>query len=344
VKRFSASFMSKFKVVHHFFAGRRPATVEVHPSYRCNYKCSFCIDRWLKSVPNEPGGFNINRDSLSMLSLQDLKTVADGCKNLGVSGVILSGGGDPLINPHTKWFVEKLAKSGIQCGMFTNGSLLSKKNVESFVSGLTFLRVSFDDFRPEFYAETKGVKPEYHARVLKNIAMCVDAKRRLRARCRLGIDFIVQPSNIDRIPEIYEKSNELGVDYVQFCDCVIPGYEFTKETKKRMWMKIHEAVESGGTAEIVYEPLQAANATSCGECEMKEFIVLVGADGGVRPCPHLARHDELMYGNVHSTPLEEIWEGRPEKLPTKFVYEHCRFRRQNEILNELKRIEDGGIV
>ena len=65
----------------------------------------------------------------------------------------------------------------------------------------------------------------------------------------------------------------------------------------------------------------------------------VGADGKVRVCPHTARMDSWSYGNINEKSLSEIWNNRDKsKIDKDYIYENCRFKKQNEILFGLDHI------
>ena len=348
-------FLSKFKIVKPFFEEQMPYTLEVHPTYVCNYSCEFCIDEFLKNVPSV-NGMDINCDGKSQLTQENMDTIIEGCLELNIKGIILSGGGDPPINPNTLYLVEQANKNGISIGMFTNGFILNDKTIPKYIDNLTFLRFSFDSFSAKEYAKTKGVSEKAYYKVLENINKCATYKRTHKSKCKVGIDFIIQPHNVHLIQNIYRKACDLNLDYVQFCDCVIPGYEFTDHQKEKILDEVDQCLtikyneenpwndtEGKSLPEVVYEPAQIENTINCQNCRMKNYIFMVGGDGGVRPCPHLARHDEMKYGDINNQSLKEIWDDRPDQL-RYFLYEYCRFREQNRILEGLEHIEHEEIL
>jgi len=339
-----ARFLSKYKIVKWFFKDQRPATLEVHTAYPCNYKCSFCIDEWLKKVPSI-NGVETNNDCKSMLTKKNMDDIIDGCLELKIPGIIISGGGEPTVNKNTEYLVGLSRENNIKIGMFTNGYALNDLNIPTYVSGLTFLRFSFDSFDSKNYAKTKGVSEKAYFKVLENIDKCVKYKKENNnVDCKIGIDFVIQPSSIHLITGLYNRCCELGVDYIQFCDCVTVGYQFTEKVKRQILEEIEKCMNMDKKIEIAYEPIQVQNEVTCDICKMKDFIFVIGADGGVRPCPHLARHNEMLYGNINEKSLKEIWDNRPTEKVHSFLYEYCRFRKQNEILNGLSHIEHGEIL
>lgn len=340
-----AKFLSKYKVVKAYYDGIKPVTIEVHPSYPCNYNCKWCIDKTLKNQKGE--GWCINNDSKSMMSEANVRNIIESAVKMKSKGIIISGGGEPTLNKNTELLVELADEKGIITGMFTNGASLNEENMRKYIKGLSFIRFSFDDYNAENYSRTKGVGAHMYDKVIKNIKRCVELKKELKAdKCRIGIDFIIIPDNVDKMISIYKETLAMGVDYLQFCDCVEVGYRLTEafQTKILDNLETIHGMNRGKVFDVVYEPLQKENEVWCHDCEAKEYIVQVGADGKVRPCPHTARHDELIYGDINDKPLWQIWEDRPERLETNLCYEYCRFRKQNEILKGLKDIEHSEMI
>lgn len=307
-----------------------------------------CIDKFLKEVPSTDGK-QINCDGESELTEENMDTIVQGCLDLGIKGIILSGGGDPPMNPNTKYLVQQSNNNKISIGMFTNGFILNDETIPIYIDNLTFLRFSFDSFSPEEYAKTKGVSEKAYYRVIDNIRKCTEYKNKYNSKCKIGIDFIIQPHNVHLISHIYNEAASLNVDYIQFCDCVVPGYEFTANQNKKILTEIEKCLKiksdtiDVGMPEVVYEPAQVENTTNCKDCEMRQYIFQVGGDGGVRVCPHLARHDHLLYGNINDKSLKEIWDNKHDDMKD-FLYEYCRFREQNKILKGLQKIEHGDLL
>jgi len=341
-RKLKASFLSPYKIVKPYFEGVSPATIEVHPTYPCNYNCEWCIDKELMDKGD-------NHDIKSMLTADGVREIIRFALERGTKGIIISGGGEPTLNKNTELLVKLADENGIAIGMFTNGSILDDEKIKAYVDHLSFLRFSFDDFNAENYSKTKGTTERMYDKVIDNIGKVVKYKKESgNTKCRIGIDFIFIPTNVDKIQSIYQKSLDLDVDYLQFCDCIIVGYKFTKRRNTIIQKGIEKIYEhktaNNVTMDVVYEPLQQENYISCKDCNLTEFLVQVGADGLVRPCAHCARRNDLAYGNIYEKSFSEIWDNRPKKLDTDYLFENCRYRQQNEIIHGLKNITHGDMV
>lgn len=342
--RLKGSFLSPYKIVKPYFEKQKPVTIEVHPSYPCNYNCQWCIDKTLIEI-------GVNKDRKSMMTKENVDEIIRFANERNVKGIIISGGGEPTLNKNTEYLVKRCKDFGIVVGLFTNGSMLNMDNIKTYVDSCSFIRFSFDDFSAENYAKTKGVPEKYYDRVINNIKQCVAYKKLSNnTKCRIGIDFILIPSNLDKMVNIYVEALALGVNYLQFCDCVEIGYEFTQRRKKLINDGLQDVLKykdqiNDVKMDVVYEPIQMENYFPCSKCKVNEYIFQVGADGGVRPCPHTARRDDWMYGDINEKSLSEIWDQRDKsKIDKDYIYENCRFRKQNEILYGLENITHGEMI
>lgn len=340
-RKLKASFLSPYKIVKQYFNKQSPATIEVHSCYPCNYNCEWCIDKELSRH-----GDNFNNKT--MMSEKIVREIIRFAIERHVPGIIISGGGEPTLNKNNELLVELAAANDISIGMFTNGSMLNDETIKTYVDNLWWMRFSFDDFSPESYAKTKGTSERMYYTVLENIRKVVKYKKETgNTRCRIGLDFILTPTNIDKMKDIYAESVELGVDYLQFCDCIMIGYEFTQLRKDMIQENIewiYRCWKEGSTMDVVYEPLQQENRIHCRDCSLTKYLVQVGADGLVRPCAHCARRDWMAYGDLNEKSFSEIWDERPSHLDTDYLFENCRYRKQNEIVKGLKNITHGDMV
>ncbi len=97
----------------------RPIMLHVSPINACNLTCSFCCFA--------------NRDLTERLSLEQMKDCISQFRELGLSGVEFTGGGEPTLHPQFNDIVEFCYKLGLAVGLCTNGARLGKvENWEHF--------------------------------------------------------------------------------------------------------------------------------------------------------------------------------------------------------------------
>ena len=108
-----------------------PVTVEIMPSNHCNHMCINCTFKARHSGDEIPSRM--------------LMSLIDDLVELDIKGILWTGGGEPLTYKADLLNVMKKAeRQKLKQGLYTNGSLLSKKISDRLVNMLTFIRVSLD--------------------------------------------------------------------------------------------------------------------------------------------------------------------------------------------------------
>src|SRR3972149_3060585 len=100
------------------------------------------------------------REDKSALSGLTMSKLAYDCSRLGIKCVVMSGGGEPLINPNTRETIKELQEAGVRVGLNTNGVLLAGTEPD-------FVRVSLDACTPETFRAMHGT--DFFDQVVENI-------------------------------------------------------------------------------------------------------------------------------------------------------------------------------
>ena len=100
-----------------------PITVEVDLTNHCNHRCSFCV--W---------GEHISSDKSSLKKENILKCI-QGMRKLGAKAITFTGGGEPMIHKDFYEILVTSKKLGFDCGLITNGSVITEKNAELLLKG-----------------------------------------------------------------------------------------------------------------------------------------------------------------------------------------------------------------
>lgn len=124
---------------------------------------------------------------------------------LGVKGFILTGGGEPTINPDFDKIAGWLSEKGIHWGINTNFNVLK-------LIRPNYLKVSLDGWDEKSYEAARGVKA--YSRTVKNIADFCEWKKNCGVKTNVGIQMVV--GNPDNILRFYETNKGLPVDYIVF--------------------------------------------------------------------------------------------------------------------------------
>lgn len=104
--------------------------VQLSPTNRCNFKCSFCscgkVDRKFQ------------------LEWEELKVIMETALNSGMKAITITGGGEPTLYPNINELIAMLGNWGVSVGMVTNGTMLDRLDSRARES-LSWIRISASD-------------------------------------------------------------------------------------------------------------------------------------------------------------------------------------------------------
>lgn len=121
---------------------RRIDYLRISVTDRCNYRCVYCM-------PEAPF---VYKDSIDILSYEQIESVAKVAAQMGITKIRLTGG-EPLVRKSIEQLVAKLAAiDGIdEVCMTTNGSLLADMSMKLKRSGLRRVNISIDSLNADRY-------------------------------------------------------------------------------------------------------------------------------------------------------------------------------------------------
>ena len=176
------SFNADEKIMRHldkldyFFNGHKTLIVtEFDLTNRCNNKCPECC------------GVNENG---AQLSKHQIDLIVDGLAKMNNKGIILSGGGEPLISPHFSYAVKELKKRGMKLGLNSNGLALTRELAELIADNCEYFRISLDAASAEMYQKTHGMPTAAFDKVVENIKMFAEVKKERQSSVSFGVGFL----------------------------------------------------------------------------------------------------------------------------------------------------------
>jgi organic radical activating enzyme len=132
--------------------GKVPSPVMVHMSIcnPCNLTCSFCCFA--------------NRAMKEILSLDRIKLALDQYKELGATGLELTGGGEPSLHPQFDEIVRHAHSLGFAIGICTNGTKLTKwKDLWQYFAYVRLGMYGFDEGYDYDLSVFQGLKTKVSA-------------------------------------------------------------------------------------------------------------------------------------------------------------------------------------
>lgn len=174
----------------------QPIYMEVSTSGACNHRCKFCALDYL--------GYKSNY--LSVASYVEFLMRQDGLKS-----VMFGGEGEPLMHKHFTDIVAATFTRGIDCGLTTNGVLLTPTRT-NFVRMMKWIKISVDAGTKETYSQVHGCSERDWNTLWRNI----DFLTKNKSKCKIGLQFLLLEDNKSTAWDFLWMAAGTRVDYVVF--------------------------------------------------------------------------------------------------------------------------------
>lgn len=268
--------------------------------------------------------------------------------------VDLTGGGEPLTNPHIPDFVQAVKESGCKVGFSTNGTLLTPQLSERLIHlGLDWISISFDAATPETYHQIR--QGSSYETVIGNIQALRDLKNQIgSATPKVMMVFVMmsgEQENYHELPLYIDLAHSLGVEQVIAKNLDV----ITKDGDFERGLFSHDGQPNPNVAAIREEALGRAEELGVGlrlyQLEPQQQVICeqfpvhnlyINWEGNVSPCITLSYAEERffdgkrvhvpcqVYGNVHDESLQTIWQ-KPQYSAFRKAY-NDRLKKEQEAL------------
>jgi Molybdenum cofactor biosynthesis enzyme len=243
---------------------------DVEVSSMCNAKCTFCPRTQLNFVNG-------------IMNCDTMRTISEWIPSN--SSIILSGMGEPLLNPNIEYFIKKLKLRENDVSIITNGSLLNRKRIERLIeSNVDEIQVSFQT----------TVKEKYQS-------------------VMVGLEQNIVMKNIELLQSLGSKKIKLRLNSVCKMTKKEEG-EFVKYAKNNGFTPFIRTMHSRGG--LLYTP--DVKKTGCGIFPSTTFI---SWDGGIKRCSNDRLGDDI--GNIFEDNFNDILALK-EKILKDHVPQICR--------------------
>jgi len=222
-----------------------PVSVNLDLTSACNFACPHCVD----------SGIINTGDQLDLTTVCD---TVDTLRSQGLLSVILIGGGEPTLHRDFEAVVGYIKRKGIQLGIVTNGSRLSR--IACIVDTLEkedWVRISIDAGTEETFAASHLPRtPITLAGLLKE----AEGLKKRNPLITLGFSFVIvwegiavngRPlrHNLDEMDIAARLAADHGFDYISFKPCLIRQQDSQKESlldkaDEGAEQRIREAIEA----------------------------------------------------------------------------------------------------
>ncbi len=314
-----------------------PIYVRIKPTNKCNHHCYYCAYDL-----NSP----IKIDRTAELPREKMMEILSDFKDMEVKAVTYSGGGEPLIYPHIVETMRKTLDYGIDLSIITNGQSLDGKKAD-ILTQAKWVRISADSSDAKTFSEIRKVPENWFHKLTDNIETFAGIKS---LECVLGINFIVQEKNFDKIYDSIKFFRDLGVDNIKLTPRHLTKgtEEYHKKFKKTAIEQIKEAKKSFPDFEIydTYDIDFSAVGIperKYGRCYMMQTVPAISALGLVYPCHDKAWMGVDSLGSIKNQSFKELWFSEETKRkfrefnPQEMCKHHCTNDLKNMQINKFLR-------
>jgi radical SAM protein with 4Fe4S-binding SPASM domain len=298
-----------------------PIYVEVGPTSRCNHKCIFCALDWLENKKSD-----ISTDLMN-------KTLEE-MAYFGVKSVMFAGEGEPLLHKDIASFVKTASENGMSVAITSNGVLFGEEKAESCLPYLSWIRFSIDAGSRDIYSEIHQTNPNDFDKVIKNIRIASEIKKRDNLKVNISTQILMIPQNIDEVIKLAEISKKAGADNIQ-----VKPYSQHPSSKNKFVVKykdydyIEKELEkfNSKSFQIFFRKNtleRKQQGASYDSCYGLPFFTLIDSQGNILPCNLFYGNEEFTYGNLYENSFQEIWKSTKRKKVLKKLkqkgVEECR--------------------
>lgn len=318
-------FNSSEKILRHidkldyFYNGHKTLVVaELDLTNRCNNKCPNCI------------GTNQNGAEMSK---EHIDKVAESLREIEARGVILSGGGEPLVSPYFRYAVMKLRKNGIKLGLNSNGLALTEENASVIADNCEYFRVSIDAASPAMYEITHGMSGKAFETVRENCRMFSDIRKKQDSQTSFGLGFLTGPDTVREMEQFVVMACDVGADFAQFRPYQDDKTDVLREIESLQGKYNSASFKVVGSTQK-YKEMDSAEKRPYLKCMGMWFSTVITADLGVYACLHYRQSKQHLLGSLEHQSLSDIFRSaRMREVYEAIDCGACPVRCRNDAFN-----------
>lgn len=304
----------------YFFNGHKTLVVtELDLTNKCNNKCPNCC------------GINENGAELTK---EQIDLIAEGLRIMENRGVILSGGGEPLISPHFEYAVNLLRKNGMKLGLNSNGLALTEEKAEIIVDNCEYFRISLDAGTPEMYMKTHGMPQRAFEKVIENCKMFAKIRDERGSHTSYGIGFLTSEMTQKDMEQFVVLARDCGADFAQFRPFTGDVLDVTDKIKE-LQNKYNSDKFKVTASMQKYREMITGGERTYSRCRGMFFSTVITADAKMFACLHYRQSEKHFLGRItedHS--VEDIFKSaRIREVYQSIDCSDCPILCRNDVFN-----------
>ncbi len=298
-----------------------PQLLQIEISSYCNLKCTMC------PLTTKDTSSGVTPGHLSKSLWDKIVPIAE-----TVGNVVITGFGEPLMNPECIHLLQELNERNVQTSLTTNGVALSPQIAEQLaaLAHLHHINISVDSPDPQVYQSIRNGKLEKALQGIENLMAVIDNPERVTVSsvlmnsniaslpdfpvvlAGLGVQTYVLQGVVGYLPELEEEENPLHQKHLSKylakikSACKKAGIILRFTLPARLDLEIKDPAEAIRKYSSTPE---TASDDETRQCCLPWEIPFINKDGLVFPCCYAVTGPDAVMGDLNTASLEQIWTG-----------------------------------
>lgn len=285
-----------------------PITVMICPTDRCHHECPRCV-----------GG------RVGVENLQNMQGIVEQLANYGTKSLVISGGGEPILNRETPEIIEFARNKGLDVGLITNGDVrLSESKMIKIIKNSHWIRISMDGSNPEEYMHSHEMDEKVFTRMIDNAKNMASLRDQYGlASCDIGTGYLTDDITKGGMVRATAMCKEIGLSYIQFRPFFYQETDTDAEFAE--CLKYADSNFRVLRSEYRYDKdTLSSGDRGYKKCLSPHFETTISATGKVYICCHTTGLDNYEVGNINQTPFKDIWESeKRQELIDSITFKDC---------------------
>ncbi len=321
VNKFNASekILKYVKEMDYFFNSHKTLiSLELDLTNLCDNKCPNCTGV---------------KDKKVSLTFEQVKKLVDELADVfNAKSIIISGGGEPLLNRDFVKILYYINGRGIDIGLNSNGYSLNEESSKAIADCCSYFRISLDAGTPEMYKKTHGMGKEAFEKVVSNMKMFDKTRKRMGSGVSFGTGYLTNEETRKGIWDFFVISKECGADFAQLRPFTNDFTNVEKEFKDGK--KLEDANFKVAWSGHKYTRFKDREKRPYKKCWAMFFNTVVTADFRVFVCLHHRQKEKYLLGDLNKTTLYDIWHSaRIKEVFENINFSECPYFCRNDDVN-----------
>lgn len=256
---------------------------ELDLTNKCNHLC--------------PGCCGVNENN-AQLSKEQITQIIENLSSVDNQGIILSGGGEPLISPHFSYTVNLIRRNGMKVGLNSNGSIMNDEVGKIIAENCEYFRISLDAGSPEIFKITHGLDDKWFDKTIENIKKFQKIREEIGSKTSFGVGFLTSNDTACDMEKFVKLMIECKVDFAQFRPFTGEGFELYDASKKIIELQNKYNTTNFKVLASMHKYSNVTEPRNYDKCRGMYFSTVVTADSKMFSCLHYRQNNNYLCGEI----------------------------------------------